>query len=222
MLHADKPTLSWCTQKNNCIHKVNLATNISEVWGGSKPEPAKVKKDSTHIFAEWNPFSTTEKGVVLVLWKKHAPWQHHYGVELALVRLLVQSTQSHGQPCLQLNKSFCFSSPRTVEPSWLVICLSQSSDRFTWDWLRSSRTATSTIIGTRQTHSNPFLWQGAKTTHPLRLHIIQISVLPRVQLYTHSSSGEVVLQQQNVEKGRPLHNARHPTQACSTTRVKRK
>lgn len=83
--------------------------------GRFKPGPAKVKKDSTHIFAGWNLFSTIEKGVVLVLPKKHAPWQHHYGVELALVRLLVQSTQSHGQPCLQLNKSFCFSSPQTVE-----------------------------------------------------------------------------------------------------------
>lgn len=96
-----------------------------------------------------------------MLAKKIAPWQPHYGVELTLVRLMVQSTQSHSQPCLQPNKSFCFSSPQTVKPSWLVICLFQS--RFTRDWLRGNRTATSTI--TRQTLSNPLLWQGAKTSH---------------------------------------------------------
>lgn len=222
MLHADKSNLSWCTQKNNSIHKVNLTTNISKVWEGSNPGPAKVKKDSTCISAGWNLFSTIEKGVVLVLPKKHAPWQHHCGVELALVRLMVQSTQSHGQPCLQLSKSFCFSSPQTVKPSWLVICLSQSSGRFTRDWLRGRRTTTSTITGTRQTLSNSFLWQGAKATHPLRSHIIQISVLSRVQFYTHSSSGEIVLQQHNMEKEWPLHGSRHYTTAHSTTTVKRK
>lgn len=50
---------------------------------------------STHIFGWWNKFSTIRKCVVLVLPKKHVPWQHHYGVELTLVRLMVPSTHAH-------------------------------------------------------------------------------------------------------------------------------
>lgn len=159
MFHADNQIFHDALKYS--IHEVNLVTNISKVWEGSKPGSANIKKDSTHIFVGWNLFPTIENGVILMLPKKIAPWQHHYGVELPLVRLTVQSTQSHSQPCLKSNKSFCFSSPQTVKPSWLVICLSQS--RFTRDWLRGSRTATSTI--TRQTLSNPFLWQGAKISH---------------------------------------------------------
>lgn len=35
--------------KNNSTLEVNLATDISKVWEGSKPGPAKVKKDSTYF-----------------------------------------------------------------------------------------------------------------------------------------------------------------------------
>lgn len=160
MFHANKPNLSWCTQKTNSIHKINLATNISKVWEGSKAGPDKVKKDSRVKSVLCN-----REGCCIGASKETRTtatplrcWTHLGETEGAI-------TTIPWPACLHLNKSFCFSSPQTVRPPWFVMCLSQSSGRFPRDGLRGSRTETSTVTGTGQTHSNPFLWQGAETTH---------------------------------------------------------